>query len=1103
MSSATQSSPACPDPPPTNHTYSKALHAQLEFYYDYTAWLMRFVIERVDDDTIYRVSLMIRDPRQTSIYLLQDVFKNGYILFVVIASIVISFILLTSCLLAMTCGKRRKRMPTKRKIGTAMVSFVFCFAMAAAGTYLITDSVQHIQNALYYLPKQVNKSMKDIGNFVAGFVANLHCNFNESEKSFRNDIDAFILNTGGLLRSLRPRINPLPIREALEGQQQCRVSLEQMKNLSRNLLTNVATPLTNVASATEQLLNLSTTQMKDQEEAVLGELLKYRSVLDQLVNGVVSQSKVVQRTLHEVIQEHDYVQHSYQYLSYVILLPLTLVILCWFGFVLLVFRCCANIGSEEQDEQFPIRNKISDFGGRVLGIGGYVALFVTSLLFLMVALCFVIAFISMFLCMGLFEDQDLRLLYVLPQATFRVPINQQVISVNLFDTFYKCKNGFSFFDAIEGDKIMAQSAMEKTLSKFRKHSFRRKLRNFRISDEVVENVNGTLSSIENLTQTFTTKLGELEENQRTRLQRTAQDVLRAIGNLNAKLMKCQNMLMVLTSRSKRDKLSMDFQKHLREVEEKIIKAVAHFVRTLNDMTPQCRSIMAIWNDIGFYLCNIIAVPAQGFWVACLITAIGAFAIYSALESATTFLLSYEEEKIQSLQIASEIAEKVKKKEESPPSPKELIHLHLPEAKTQLSETKIEMPESPPKSEPILQSSDGKIEWVAVDDIVQQAFGVPPTVKHMPVLVRDRTGIAKEGKEPRKRHSVKRLVWSPGGTAFSQGSWQPYKDGKIKQFSIRDAIKPQITQPERHIPQSQPKVVERQILQPEPKTVPERPTLPKQTAVPERQIPQPKAITTPEIKAKLAEEPTFVVRTAEEAEDEDFDLYEGGPGKQRAVEAVLRDEEERMIPASPDMKLADVEQEAYIPEYQKSLPLTPTGESKDSKVEDTLDKSQKAIKDSVPDQQAYRASLTSPKFTPESKAATLEETSEKSQKVKKAVALQEDSGAAVTHSESDTFVESRIPAKKSPDTQKASPAVRSSTLEKKSKEQVKKAESKPQEKEMTRKVVPPKKPSGKKETSKIKTSKHQKEKKEMKVDKPVKHGSKESEKKQLKQKTGKA
>ncbi|VDK70149.1 unnamed protein product [Cylicostephanus goldi] len=242
-----------------------------------------------------------------------------------------------------------------------------------------------------------------------------------------------------------------------------------------------------------------------------------------------------------------------------------------------------------------------------------------------------------------------------------------------------------------------------------------------------------------------------------------------------------------------------------------------------------------------------------------------------------------------------------------------------------------------------------------------------------------------------------------------------------------------------------------------------------------------------------------MKTAEEAEDEDFDM-EGTTGKQRTVGDILGDEEERMIQAPPkDARLADIEQ-AFISEHQKKLPHV--GESK--VVEDTLDKGQKATKDSVPNQQASRASSASPQSTPERRAATLEETSEKGEKAKRTVAMQDDSGAAVS-SELDSFVERRADTKKSPDTQKAPSmtTVQKANLEKKSKEQLKKAESRLQEKKRTEIDEPLKKGSSKEETE-SESSKQPKEKKGTKADKPEKRGSKEKQKeKHTNKKTGKS
>ncbi|RCN46502.1 hypothetical protein ANCCAN_07496 [Ancylostoma caninum] len=242
------------------------------------------------------------------------------------------------------------------------------------------------------------------------------------------------------------------------------------------------------------------------------------------------------------------------------------------------------------------------------------------------------------------------------------------------DTFLKCKNDFSFFDAIEGDKIWARKQIGKKLFDLRKSSFRRRLRNFQVDEDVVTEINDTIIRLgdarigvllfevkksrqkffQEMAQKFSKALSVLPTSQNANslgstsgndIGDLGRKILKDIVHLHASLVASSIILIDLKSRSSRDKFSMDIQKNLKQVEEAIINATAKLLRTMHDLTPQCGSIMAIWDDIGLYLCNIVAVPTQGLWLACLLTAIGAFFIYSALFKATTFLFSYEEEKL--------------------------------------------------------------------------------------------------------------------------------------------------------------------------------------------------------------------------------------------------------------------------------------------------------------------------------------------------------------------------------------------------------------------------------------------------------------------------
>uniref|UniRef100_A0A0K0CV41 Protein tweety homolog n=1 Tax=Angiostrongylus cantonensis TaxID=6313 RepID=A0A0K0CV41_ANGCA len=238
----------------------------------------------------------------------------------------------------------------------------------------------------------------------------------------------------------------------------------------------------------ENDINTTMNQIVLQENAILSELSTYKDLMDNIVKAFNAQLSEYQMILLDFTRRNDYIEESTKYVPTVLVLPLILVILSVIGLMSLFLRYLGNFCSDDAYEQYPIRNAVSDIGARILNLGGYIALFVSSILFLMVALCFVLAFASMFLCMGLFEDHDLRLLSTLPRNEFAVDLGKEKIPFVLYDILYKCRNGFSFFDAIDGDQIWARKEMRRKLIALRGKSFRRRLRNFYVDYQLVDDV---------------------------------------------------------------------------------------------------------------------------------------------------------------------------------------------------------------------------------------------------------------------------------------------------------------------------------------------------------------------------------------------------------------------------------------------------------------------------------------------------------------------------------------------------------------------------------------------------------------------------------------
>ncbi|PIO65863.1 hypothetical protein TELCIR_12446, partial [Teladorsagia circumcincta] len=134
----------------------------------------------------------------------------------------------------------------------------------------------------------------------------------------------------------------------------------------------------------------------------------FSSVFDLIAEFVTGLS----HSVNLFLERHDRFASHTNYIFYLcIIIPALLLALCVLAmFFLLIrglFNCCVK------DPDGGRRGLLSRFGGEIMGTTGYVAMLTTALLFIM--------------------------------------------SSNIF---YKCKNNYSFFDALDGPRLLADNAME-------------------------------------------------------------------------------------------------------------------------------------------------------------------------------------------------------------------------------------------------------------------------------------------------------------------------------------------------------------------------------------------------------------------------------------------------------------------------------------------------------------------------------------------------------------------------------------------------------------------------------------------------------------------
>ncbi|KAK6746158.1 hypothetical protein RB195_012336 [Necator americanus] len=670
----------CAIPEPTNYSREDSTdESRLRWYYNYTSVAMRFVVDTVSDEAIQRIAKAISNPKDTSIFIAEDFILNVYIIIIVLVALLFCFMLSAFLVIGCATGFHYggPQMPSNNSICCAMVGFLFCIAMTAFGAFIFTDSLIRVRNSILELPIQLRRTSQDVGDFVLAFGKNLHCNFDLEERLLHAQMRQIIGDMHSLSISIRNQLNTTIISSIFEKEKSLQNNLIELERLMESHEVNkILDQLRNETEAVKAVLTLefqkihpelentrivvekllgeikdSVAKTDEHQTTIVSELKLYRRLVDEIVGKVHDESKRFRHDLFNVMEKNDYSDKVAQYMPYTLFFPIVLFLLSLTGLIFLFVRCVANCCNPQSNRKYPLRGVPSRVGASVLGFGAYFAMFIGALLFAMVAIVFILAFISMFLCVGLFEDRDLRVLFALPKKEFQGNITSRNISLTLHDTFYKCKNGFTFFDAINGEQIWAQKELETKLKVLRKTSYRRKIRNFHVDVELVDDVTVLHRDLQAHLYKFQSVFKEFQTAEDFQLPDGINKIVieqkceATIADLQQLLKSLDELLRLLTtmhSRSRRVKFAKEIHMLMVRLEEEIVVRVANLLKTVNDLSPQCNALMSIWDDFGFYMCNVVATPAQGLWIACFLTAIGSLAIYSALFDATTFLENYSE-----------------------------------------------------------------------------------------------------------------------------------------------------------------------------------------------------------------------------------------------------------------------------------------------------------------------------------------------------------------------------------------------------------------------------------------------------------------------------
>ncbi|WKY01541.1 hypothetical protein Q1695_015502 [Nippostrongylus brasiliensis] len=541
----------------------------LHFFSRFATAIVKLVVRFSDEESI---ELMIKSlmERSTSGTLAWEILKNNILVFCVFfLTILCAIIVLITCIGILICrwSSKDEGTPNNGRIWCAGVMFVLCALVTMVCLILVLSTAISIRTAITAIPGQVNSSAIYVENFTVQLDTYITCTYNKQLDDMSDVVEKSA-------KKIKKEVHTL--HGAIDKYEKSPKNYKAVFN---------ATQLRNGLAMLEKEIDTFGGQRraihKTFENVLSNSLSSVFTTITNFVAGVSAQST-------RFLENTTFVTYMNWVFLGTVAVPLILLLLCLFSLTLLLLRALFNLCVK--DPESGKRGLLSRFGGEVMGAAGYVAMGLTVLLFIFAALAFLCAFAAVMVCVGFFEDKNLRVF----RYTDEIFMDQRKLNIRVSDIFYKCKNGYTFFDAMDGASIMAESEMKD------------KIHFLSIRDaqaEIEKGVDDDDTIVDYKMIQTDTEEGKL---------------CHLIGRI----------------------VSKDLRDDVSAINEKVKSTAENLVNSLVDMSPSCENIMVLWNDIGYFVCKVGAQPLSGIWLASLITAFVSILIYQAIFDATKYLKSF-------------------------------------------------------------------------------------------------------------------------------------------------------------------------------------------------------------------------------------------------------------------------------------------------------------------------------------------------------------------------------------------------------------------------------------------------------------------------------
>lgn len=377
-------------------------------------------------------------------------------------------------------------------------------------------------------------------------------------------------------------------------------------------------------------------QVEADKGKVFAAYANYTATLEQVVAFARLSTIRTQKQFADVFTERSSHRIS-SLLGYTVLIPIMLLALSLLGLAGIMGSWRFYTGSDRFDSRLSRRGATANVASSVLASAGYVALLLGSLLCFMTAFCFLVAFVAMFVCMGVFEDNDLRLLQAVPNLHYTTSFGSQQIVYSLHDILYKCRNDYPFFDAVNGSYLMAEKELSTKFSMSRRYDMAREVQNFHVDPTTLAKMEANTREVDNHASRFEKAVVTNRKETPDNVVQDIYDLRYNLSSLATKMTEAVGRISNLTKIENRLPISDALRSDNALLQKTFLRVFSKIFDHVVDVSPRCDTLLKIWNVIGGYTCTWVSAPMQGLWIACMFCVIGSSAIYHAFFNTERFL----------------------------------------------------------------------------------------------------------------------------------------------------------------------------------------------------------------------------------------------------------------------------------------------------------------------------------------------------------------------------------------------------------------------------------------------------------------------------------